>query len=464
MIVANRLPVRQVKSNGKSEWETSPGGLVSALGPLVQKARGSWVGWTGSTTNSNIEPPKPFTHDGVRNQPVPLSERDLDGYYYGFSNATLWPLYHDAIRTPVFRRKWWRRYVEVNERFADAAAKTLGGNDAVWIHDYHLQLVPSLLRESSPHAQIGFFLHIPFPPEEVFARLPWRKQIIEGLLGADLLGFQTRLGARNFSRCARRFTSARGNSDELRFHGRTIHIGAYPISIDVERYEKVAQLPEVIERAKRLRQKLGPDRTFVLGVDRADYSKGIDVRLRAFREVLQRGKVNVRNCVFTQIAVPTRSRVEEYETLRRTVEELVGRINGEFGEPALPAVHYLRRNLPMEELVAMYLAADVMAVTPLRDGMNLVAKEYVACRRDNTGSLVLSEFAGAAHELRTAIQVNPYDVDGVASALEQAITLDRKEARRRMSALRRALKRNTVFNWADRFLRHLRTSPNGRAR
>lgn len=455
IVVANRLPVRRVEQTGrKQRWQRSPGGLVSALAPFVERCHGSWVGWPGfpETGSSAI---KPFTHEGIAIRPVALSQEDLDAFYYGFSNATLWPLYHDAIRPPVFRRSWWRRYVEVNRRYAQAASKVVEPGDTVWVHDYQLQLVPAMLRELVPDIRIGFFLHIPFPPEEIFARIPWRTQIIEGLLGSDVIGFQTRLGSQNFSRSARRFTATRGTDRQLEFAGRRVRVGPYPISIDVGHYEELAQSPEIIKRAETLRDQMGRERRIILGVDRLDYTKGIDIRLRAFRDVLERGRLTVRDCVFNQIAVPSREQVEEYQELRRHVEEEVGRINGEYSEPGLPAVHYHRRNLPPEDLMAFYLAADVLVITPLRDGMNLVAKEYVASRLDNTGVLVLSEFAGAAHELRSALLVNPYDIDGMASTLESAVRLSERDITRRMQAMRRVVKRHDVFTWADSFIREL---------
>lgn len=470
VIVANRLPVHQVIRGGRKRWETSPGGLVSALAPFVQRAGGAWVGWPGFPNGST----KPFRHEGIDHRIVRLSEEELEGFYYGFSNATLWPLYHDAIRPPVFRRTWWREYVKVNRKYAEATAKTLKDGETVWVHDYQLQLVPAMLRELKPNVRIGFFLHIPFPPEEIFARIPWREEILKGLLGSDLIGFQTALGAQNFARSARRFTTARsrpgggtGSNQVLEFEGHTARVSVFPISIDIEHFVKAASSSSVKQRAAQLRKQLG-SRRIILGVDRLDYTKGIDIRLRAFQEVLRRGKkatgdkkVTVRDCVFCQIAVPTRTSVDEYARLRRTVEEHVGRINGEYGEPALAAVHYLRRNVPFEELVALYVAADVMVVTPLRDGMNLVAKEYVACRMENTGTLVLSEFAGAAHELRTSILVNPYDIDGLARAMEEALHMNEQDERRKMAAMRRALKRNDVYDWAASFIRNLNPKAHG---
>lgn len=452
IVLSNRLPVRRVKREGKTVLEQSPGGLVTALTPILQAEKGAWIGWAGNVGKST----EPIDLGGVRHKPVALTKAQLDSYYYGFSNRTLWPLYHDAVRAPEFHRRWWWPYRDVNRRFAEAAAETASRGDIVWVHDYHLQLVPGMLRELRPDLKIGFFLHIPFPPEELFAHLPWRQQIVDGLLGADVVGFQTPAGAKNFAAAARRYADARGPASALRHGDRTIHAGAFPISIDVERFENIASMPDVITRLHRLRSRLGRSRRVLLGVDRLDYSKGIDARLKAFEELLRAGRCNAADTVFVQIAVPSREEVQEYAELRDDIERLVGRINGEYGEPGLAPVHYIHRGLPQEELVSHYLAADVMVVTPFRDGMNLVAKEFVATRLDNTGVLVLSEFAGAAHELRAALMVNPHDVDGLASSLDAALSLSREERSRRMASLRRALRQRTVFQWADQYLEALR--------
>jgi len=321
-----------------------------------------------------------------------------------------------------------------------------------------LQLVPAMLRELRPKARIGFFLHIPFPPHELFAQLPWRRQILEGLLGADVIGFQTRRGSQNFSRAARQFTEARGTDAMLEVAGRRVQVGDFPISIDVESVAEQASSGGVRARAETLQRELsGPSRgrerrTILLGVDRLDYTKGIDIRLKAFGELLSRGSVSVDEVALVQVAVPSREQVRDYAQMRAEVEHLVGRINGQFSEPGRVAVHYLYRNLGFEELLAHYRAADVMVVTPLRDGMNLVAKEYVATRVDASGVLVLSEFTGAARELKGALLVNPHDVDGLASTLDVATKLPGGEVRRRMAANRRALERNDVYHWADTFL------------
>jgi len=450
IVVANRLPVRAVEVDGRRQWKTSPGGLVTALAPILRERDGAWIGWDGTSET----PGEAFTHDEIRNVPVGLSESDLENFYYGFSNGTLWPLYHDAVRPPEFHRHWWRSYVAINERFAEAVSSSAEPGDVIWVHDYQLQLVPGMVRAMRPGVRVGFFLHIPFPPEELFAQLPWRTQIARGLLGADVVGFQTVLGAQNFARVAKRFTGVSGTNAELLEGGRAVRVGAFPISIDVAKYQALAGDPGVKARAEELRSLLG-GRRIILGVDRLDYTKGIDIRLKALAEMFSRGRWTAQECVFVQVAVPSREAVGGYATEREAIEQMVGHVNGDFAAPGSVAVDYLYRNLPIEELAAYYVAADVMLVSPLRDGMNLVAKEYVASRLDDTGVLVLSEFAGAAHELRGAIQVNPHDVDGLASGVEAALEMTDDEAEKRMAAMRRVVRRRDVFTWADEFLRTL---------
>lgn len=451
LIVANRLPVVRGKAKGEGTWKRSPGGLVSALTPIVQRAGGAWTGWTGTTGSA----PDPFDHDGIAHLPVPISRSQLGSFYDGFCNGTLWPLYHGAIREPEYHRRWWRPYVTVNRRFAEITAESAARDATVWVHDYHLQLVPALLREMRPDLRIGFFLHIPFPPEELFGRLPWRRQILEGLLGADVIGFQTDGDVGNFQRLARRYTDARVESGQLEIHGHSVSVDSFPVSTDFEHYSTKAGDPEVVKRSVQLQQQVGQGRKIILGVDRLDYTKGIDVRLRAFQELLSRRPEAVRECVFVQLAVPSRGRVNEYRELRSQVEELVGQINGEFGEVGLTPVQYMHRELPFEELIALYRSAEVMAVTPLADGMNLVAKEYVATRFDDSGVLILSEFAGAAQELRTALQVNPHDVDGLAETISMALSLPKKESTRRMGKMRDVVASHNVFDWADSFIEAL---------
>lgn len=440
IVIANRLPVA-LKDD---QWVTSPGGLVRALEPVLQRVNGSWVGWSGDT-DMELEP---FEHDGIEQVPVPLSSAELDGFYYGFCNSSLWPLYHDAIVAPEFHRHQWHPYVRVNRRYAEYAAKVLHGDDVAWVQDYQLQLVPSMLRELRPDATIGFYLHIPFPPIELFARLPWRRQIIEGLLGADVLAFQTRASVRNFAQAARKYGRAEPQArSQLAWQGRTITLQRAPIAIDTAHFETLAQSHSVRTRAAELRHEMGDAKRIILGVDRLDYTKGIDLRLKAFAGLLERAQ-EPREYAFVQVAVPSREDVPAYQDLRAEIEQLVGRINGDHGEPGWSPVSYLYRSLDLEELIAYYVAADVMLVTPLRDGMNLVAKEYVATRVKDPGVLILSEFAGAAEQLRSALVVNPHDVDEVTATIYRAAVMERREARVRMQRLRRTVRKEDVFEWA----------------
>lgn len=446
VVVANRLPVQL---NELGEWETSPGGLVSALAPILKDRGGAWVGWPGVPDRDFGE----FQVEGIDQVAVRLSAREEDDFYHGFCNGTLWPLYHDGVRPPEFHRHWWGPYVEVNQRFAERTAAVAQPGDLVWIHDYQLQLVPGMLRALRPDVRIGFFLHIPFPPVELFSRLPWRAPLIEGLLGADVVAFQTRSGAQNFAAAARRYGGARGSDwRRLRYDERTVRVDRAPIGIDVASFTALLAQPAVHRVAENLRQRTGNPKRLILGVDRLDYTKGIEVRLKAFQTVLERESLTPEDVQFLQIAVPSREAVPLYQETREEVERLVGQINGENSRAGLPAVHYLYRSLGPEDLVGAYLAGDVMMVTPLRDGMNLVAKEYVACRADETGVLVLSEFAGAAEQLRQALIVNPHDVDNVAATLAEALHMSDSEQRRRMRALRRVVSATDVFDWAENCL------------
>ncbi len=453
VVIANRLPVDRVTGpDGETMWRQSPGGLVTALEPVIRRNGGAWIGWHGAAG----EKLKPFQHEGMHLVPVPLSEEEVEEYYEGFSNATLWPLYHDVVAPPEFHREWWDAYVRVNQRFAQKAAKVAKKNAVVWVQDYQLQLVPSMLRELRPDLRIGFFLHIPFPPTELFQQLPWRRQILEGLLGADLVGFQMPGAAQNFIRLVRQRVGHKTHRDTVYLpDGRTVLAQAYPISIDAAGFEELARKPEVIARAAEIRESLGSPKTVLLGIDRLDYTKGLRQRLRAFGELIADGAVHVDDAVFVQVATPSRERVGQYILLRDDINRLVGRINGDVGRIGQQPVTYLHASYPREEMAALYRAADVMVVTPLRDGMNLVAKEYVACRYDEKGALVLSEFAGAASELKSAYQVNPHDINGMKQTLLAAINADPRENSRRMKAMRRQVMENDIDLWAANFLREL---------
>ena len=461
VVVANRLPVDVTVTDAGIETTRAPGGLVTALAPIMREADGAWVGWAG-TPNLQLDS---FDDDGISMVPVDLSAGEVEAYYEGFSNGTLWPLLHDAVVDPEFHRAWWNAYVTVNRRFATAAAKAAAPGATVWVHDYQLMLVPSLLRALRPDLRIGYFLHIPFPPPEIFAQLPWRKQVVEGLLGADLVGTQRTSDAANILRSVRRLTDLTTRGPVVTIGSRWtrperhVRVAAFPISIDTTAIAALAETPDVVERAAQIRRELGDPAVMLLGVDRLDYTKGIRHRLKAFGELLDDGAVAVPDVTMVQVASPSREAVEEYKVLRDDVEVTVGRINGDHGALGKAAIHYMHHSYPLEEMVALYRAADVMLITALRDGMNLVAKEYVAARTDLDGVLVLSEFAGAADELGQALIINPHDIDGLKRAIMEAITMSSKEKRRRMRSLRRRVVDSDVQTWAASFLGTLRAMP-----
>ena len=449
VVVANRLPIDDsVAPDGACEWRCSPGGLVSALHPLLRHTPATWVGWAGGTGPA----PEVSDIDGVRMHTVPLSAEDLRDHYEGFANATLWPLYHDAVEQPEYHRRWWDAYRRVNQRFAEAAAEVAEPGGVVWVQDYHLQLVPGLLRALRPDLRIGFFLHVPFPPPELFMQLPRRAELLRGMLGADLIGFQRAQAAHNFAQLVAKVLDLPATDRRIAVDDRVVRIGAFPVSIDTAEMAALAARPEVADRARRLRQDLGDPDHVILSVDRMDYTKGIEQRLKAYSELLASGDVKVRDTVLIQVAVPSRERVGQYQVLRERVEREVGRINGLFGRVGEPAIHYLTQTFDRAELAALYRVADVMAVTPLRDGMNLVAKEYVAARVDDTGALLLSEFAGAAAELPQAYLVNPHDLEGLKQELLAALRAGPEDTAARMRAMREHLHRNDIHAWARSYL------------
>jgi trehalose 6-phosphate synthase len=464
VVVANRLPVDlQVDDEGTERRQAASGGLVTALAPMLRHRDGAWVGWPG-VPNAD---PGPFRDDGIALYPVRLDDDEVAGHYEGFANATIWPLYHDVVVRPVFDRGYWQVHRRVNERFADAAAAVAAEGATVWVQDYQLQLVPRLLRVRRPDLSIGFFLHIPFPPVELFLQLPWRREVVDGLLGADLVGFHTPEGARNFRWLARRLLDREIDSGDIGVREgfgevtepdgaggqRTIRVGAFPISIDSAALEARAGEPAVIDRARSLRHELGDPRTLLLGVDRLDYTKGIDLRLRVLAELFDDERLDPAQTVMVQVAIPSRERVQAYADTRKDIERLVGRINGDHARLGRHIVHYQHHAVDPEELAALYLAADVMLVTPLRDGMNLVAKEYVAGRTDDHGALVLSEFSGAARELSDAHLINPHDIEGVGRAVIDAVAAAGTDAaRERMRRLRAQVREHDVDLWARSFL------------
>jgi trehalose 6-phosphate synthase len=450
--VANRLPIR----SGDGGWELSPGGLATALRPVMRTRSGAWVGWDGGAKGM------PATLPGLRTSllPISLSTAQVRQYYHGFANATLWPLLHDAIEKPRFERSWWRSYQDVNSAFAGAALAALSDRPGAiaWVHDYHLTLVPRLLRERRPDQPLGFFLHIPWPAPEIFARVPWRQEILLGMLGADIVSFHAERYRDNFVRACASLLADVGvqvsGSTIVLPDQRQVSTTTAPISIDTAEYRRLAADPVTAAQIAGLTDQF-EGRSLLLGVDRLDYTKGIVERLLAVEALLERRQDLRTRVAFLQVAVPSRDNVAEYRSLRSLVEGHIGRINGKFTEPGSDVpVHYLHRSLPPEQLAAYYAVADMMLVTPLIDGMNLVAKEYVTVQHawHGSGSMILSEFAGAGSELREAIPCNPFDTEGLSLRIEHALALSQSARRAAITAMARYVAAHDVHHWVAKQL------------
>ncbi len=461
IVVSNRLPYAASKTENGWTIEPGSGGLVTALRPVLSNRGGRWIGWTGAEEDL---PGAEQAFAGSRHRlgyelvPLTLRPKEREGFYHGFSNEILWPLFHDLLPHCHFDPSYWWTYEAVNRKFAEVAARHSGPEDFIWVHDYHLMTMGRELRELNVRSRIAFFLHIPFPPLDIFLKLPWRFPILRALLDFDLIGFQTMRDRRNFLQCVRLLlpgaeVSGKGPVLTVALEGRKVRVGAFPISIDVEEFEHRAAEPEVRAKAASLRQD-EPDRKIVLGVDRLDYTKGIPEKLEAFRTLLTRRPDLCGQVTLFQVVVPSREYVPRYSEHRIAIERLVGQINGQFTRSGWVPIHYIYRSLEGPRLPAYYLAADVALVTPLKDGMNLVSKEYCATRVQEDGALVLSEFAGAAAQLQQgAFLVNPFDVEGVAMTLERAIRLPPAEQWLRMRRLRQAVRDYDIYHWVDSFLR-----------
>lgn len=425
---------------------------MTALDPVLQKRGGVWVSAKQAKDFASVTIPAPHLDYDLGH--VALKRSEQRGFYQVVSNAVLWPLLHGFEPTIQVGEAPWSSYANANQQFADTALSMSSSGDLFWIQDYHLMLVPSLLRAKRPKARIGWFCHIPWPPPDTFGILPWREEILEGLLGADVLGFHLDEYAEHFRQCVERFTDHRLIGDAIQYDGRKVHTIAAPIGIPIDELRALAIDPDVDREVERIRHAMG-DRKLILGVDRLDYTKGIPERLAAFERLLKKEKHARARYALIQIMVPSRTDVQAYADLKLEVDRMVGDINGRFADTGRVPIHYLYRNLSRRALFAHYRAADVALVTPLRDGMNLVAHEYAASRTDDDGVLVLSEFAGAAKYLKGAVLVNPYDVEATTSTIHRALTMKPSEKRRRMHALRTEVMRLDVHRWADAYIRAL---------
>ena len=459
--ISNRLPVSAYEEEGNLEFHPSSGGLVTGLAPILRKSRGIWIGWPGSTSASHQQVIKTLAEFSNQSEfelfPVMLDQDSVAGFYQGFSNQIIWPLFHDLQSRCNFEPDFWSTYLNVQKMFAVESVKHIRDEDLVWVHDFHLMGLGRALRKEKLKNKIGFFFHTPFPGPDIFLKLPWRADVIDSMLDYDTIGFQTRRDLKNFIYCLELLTDSkctpRGASFSVKNkNGYECILGSFPISIDFNEFDELARSPEVSAGSKKIREDMNSE-FLILSIDRLDYTKGIPYRIRAFKRLLEIDPSLKRRIVLLQVVVPSRIEVPEYQQLRSEIDQLVSQVNGTLGEPGWVPVHHLFRSLTREEVIAMYRASDVVLVTPLKDGMNLVAKEYCASRFSNNGALVLSEFAGAADELgEYAFLVNPYDIDGVAKSLALALASARDEKHVRMANMRDIIKQSDVYHWATSFL------------
>ncbi len=443
VVASNRLPFTFSRSAKGLERQRSTGGLVTALEAVVRKRGGTWVGWPGIDLGEDERISS--RGDPYRVRPVLLTRNEIARYYHGFSNRTLWPVLHSMPDRARFESRDWQSFVRVNARFGAACVAEAEDASLIWVHDYHLVLAPARIRRERPDQRLAFFLHIPFPPYDVFRMLPWDREILRALLACDLIGFHVRGYAWNFLDCVERSLGARVDHETMavEYGDRTTQVGTFPLGVEFDAWEKLASEAESASQNRQVT---------VLGVDRLDYTKGIPERLKAFERLLELHPEHREKVVLLQVAVPSRSQVSEYAELKRELDELVGRINGRFASASWSPIRYLYRSFERPDLAVLYRDSDVALITPIRDGMNLVAKEYVACQVGEPGTLILSRLAGAAETMREALLVNPMDVDGTAETIHRALTMDRSERRSRMAALRLRERRDDVESWVHSFL------------
>ncbi len=465
-IVSNRLPFSIKEEGEEISLEASVGGLATGMKSIYKDYGGTWIGWPGIDSDS-ISDEKQQKINNLFNKEkcasVHLNSEEIHLFYEGFSNRTIWPLFHYFTQFADFNQADWEIYKAVNQKFADKAVETLEDGDAVWVHDYQLLLVPEMIKSKKPNVTVGFFLHIPFPSYEVFRILPWRNDIIKGMLGADLIGFHTYDYERHFFSCVRRLFGYEISFNQIHIDERIIIADSFPMGIDYEKFITNAQnvsLKSVSEKSE-LHKELdkyflsSPERKLILSIDRLDYTKGIPNRLTAFARFLEKYPEFQQKVTLIMLAVPSRGEVDHYQQLKKEVDELVGSINGKYGSINYTPIWYFYRSLPFNNLIELYSSCDVALITPVRDGMNLVAKEYVASRINNTGVLILSEMAGVAKEMGEALLINPVDDEDMADSIYQALTMPIDEQKGRMAYMKERIQRYDIFKWADEFVKSL---------
>ncbi|WPR75495.1 bifunctional alpha,alpha-trehalose-phosphate synthase (UDP-forming)/trehalose-phosphatase [Algoriphagus sp. NG3] len=455
IIVSNRLPISLRHRNGRFEFKPSAGGLATGLGSIYKEGENIWIGWPGNTVDDPEQRAEIILelHE-LKMAPVFLSREDVEEFYEGFSNETLWPAFHYFTQYMVYNPEHWEAYVRVNQKFCEAILKKAGPDDTIWIHDYQLLLLPQMLREVLPNATIAFFQHIPFPSYEIIRMIPWRKELLEGVCGADLIGFHTYDDMRHFLSAVGRITGLSNESGYIQAENRIINVDSFPMGIDYNKFAKQAKSKRTLRFVEEFGKQV-EDQKLLLTIDRLDYSKGIPQRIQAFNQLLEQHKELHGKVSMIMIVVPSRDKVQSYKELKEEIDLLVGRINSEYSTLNWVPVHYFYRSFPFEELSAFYNMSDIALVTPLRDGMNLVCKEFVASKTDQTGVLILSEMAGASKELQDAILVNPNDRQGVVDAIFNALSMPQSEQIARMGSMQESLKKYDVFQWVKVFMDRL---------
>ncbi|MCC5930994.1 MAG: bifunctional alpha,alpha-trehalose-phosphate synthase (UDP-forming)/trehalose-phosphatase [Cyclobacteriaceae bacterium] len=455
IIISNRLPVKIEKNVDQLSYKPSEGGLATGLGSIYKQGENVWLGWPGLHLQKKEEREEVTKHLAKENMaPVFLTPQDISDYYEGFSNSTLWPNFHYFNQYAIYEQGLYNAYVSVNKKFCDEVIKLAQPDDIIWIHDYQLLLLPEMVRNKLPNVQIGFFLHIPFPSYEVFRLLPWRKELLHGMLGADLIGFHTYDDMRHFLSSVSRLVGFSNSEGLIDTGKRLIEVDSFPMGIDYERFSNAAASPKTIEQEIKYRTSLG-DQQLILSIDRLDYSKGIPQRLLAFELFLERHPEYTQRVSLILIVVPSRDNVGKYQELKEEVDLLVGRINGNYGRINWTPIHYFYRSFSLEALSAFYRMAHVAMVTPMRDGMNLVCKEYIASRLDQKGVLILSEMAGASKELSDAILINPNNINQMVEAIYSALTMPEEEQVRHISVMQESLKRYNIHHWVKMFMQRL---------
>lgn len=455
IIVSNRLPIKIEIKDDEWVYHNSEGGLATGLGSIYQKGDNVWVGWPGAhIENDSIRYIINKDLTAKKLCPVILDKKEIELYYDGFSNDTLWPLFHYFPSFAKYKKTEWAAYQSVNQKFANAVLKIAQPQDVIWIHDYQLMLVPQMVRKAMPDVSIGFFQHIPFPSYEVFRLLPWRDQLLQGLLGADLIGFHTYDDVRHFISGIGHIANIQVNANEIIWQNRNIVADAFPISIDYKKYNSTVFKSQTERNQQRLHQMIG-ERKLIISIDRLDYSKGIPERLIAFEEFLKKYPQYKEKVILLQLVVPSRDTVKQYATLKKEINRLVADINARYGTLSWQPIHYFYQSFPLEMLSALYTVADIALVTPMRDGMNLVCKEYIASRVRHDGVLILSEMAGASKELFDALIINPNNTEEVADAIFEALTMSQEEQRRRMVQLQNTVSTFDIHLWVNNFMKKL---------